>query len=179
MAIHIAEQDFSIPNADEAFEGDPPSREECDHHDEVAGLIFQFNKLTLPHIDLLFEGRYTLGLFDHRKSKLDLDEDDQNAMIDAVGRALHAFEASTVGWRLRYLRKGFQAIMAEILWWANVHDYREAVTRDERLDHEVYFQCLRNEIRIADLASSIRQRRAAKTVNSLKSLAVRTTRIVA
>ncbi|MER9603411.1 hypothetical protein [Mesorhizobium sp. M0243] len=179
MDIHIAEQDFSIPDADEGFDGDPPSCEEIHHHEEVASLIFQFNKLALPDIDLIFEGRYTLSLFDHRTSKLELHEDDQNEMVAAAGQALSAFEKSNVGWRLRYLRKGFQAIIAEILWWANTHDYRETVTRDERLDHQAYFQCLRNEIRTADLAFSIRHRRAAKTVNSLKGLANQTARIVA
>ena len=101
MDNHIAEHDYSIPNADQAFDGNPPSREEDEHHEEVANLIFQFNKLALPHVDLLFEGRYTLGLFDSRKSKLDLHEDDQNQMVAAVARALNAFEASAVGWRLR------------------------------------------------------------------------------
>ncbi|TPM31461.1 hypothetical protein [Mesorhizobium sp. B2-3-4] len=172
MPLSVVEPLF--PDADEAFDGDLPSPEETAHHEEVERLIWAFAKLALPDTDLLFQGRLAINGFCSRKSKLHLHPADRDQMIDAVGQARRAVENSTVGWRLRYLTKGFNAIVVEILLWANVDDYRETIDRDELFDHQDYLQCLRNEIRTADLVFAIRQRRAAKTVRTLQSMTKRT-----
>lgn len=165
-----AENDFLIPYADQVYEPDLPSREECDHHDEVSLLTFQFRKCALPHIDLVFELDWTLSMFAKRKSKLTLHQDDRDAMISAVFQALASIENRPHAQRFRYLRRGCSGVVSMIQRWAD-EDASKARNDDEWHDHVAYFRALRNEVQTARLMSFVRERRVDHTVKALKGMA--------
>lgn len=142
-----------FPDFDEDFEffGDPPSREEEHHAAEVDYLIFEFNKVANPKIDLIFELRHAVGIFAGRKSKLALDDRDASAMKDAVATALRAALQCSTTCRLRFLRRGMAAIAEAIDAWAN----------DTPSDRHVKYlrnatvAALKHELALADIAASI------------------------
>ncbi|UVK45692.1 hypothetical protein BPNPMPFG_001252 [Mesorhizobium sp. AR07] len=178
MHVKLAEPDYLIPYAEESFEGDQPSQEENDHHDEVALLTFQFRKCAMPHIDLVFELDWTLSMFAKRKSKLTLHPDDRDAMISAVFEALSSIERRPHLFPFRYLRRGFSGLASMIERWAN-EDASNPRDDDEWFDHVAYFRALRNEIQTARLMSFVRERRADRTVRARQAMAKSTARLVA
>ena len=142
-----------FPDAEDEFEvfGDPPSREEEDHAAEVDYLIFEFNKVASPRVDLIFELRHAVGLFASRKSKLGLDDADARAMKDALDKALRSALQHATTRRLRFLRRGMAAIAEAIDAWAS----NTSSDRHIKYLRNATVAALKHELALADIAASI------------------------
>jgi len=147
----MATSDLFPAGADQHFEGDPPSRDDERHDDEVSCIIFEFEKVSRPGVYLSFELRNAVASFAARKTKQNLAPADATRMKLAVGSAFRAAAVHPETRRMRFLRRGCAAICEAIDSWVQPCPIRDT----GRHVRNVHVGLLKREIEIVDMLSKL------------------------
>ncbi|WAX96636.1 hypothetical protein N7E70_007180 [Aminobacter sp. NyZ550] len=158
-----------FPHCDELIDIAPPSRESIEFDETIDGLIFQFWKATLRHVDVAFELQLALSELRRHRPAFALDGGREAALSRAIVAAISSsIDRLPPGYNRRQLTACGRAALVIVRHWSREPGACPAHADDARLLVGLVDRDLRNMLDFSHLQERKANRRQATVAELMR-----------